>query len=51
MSVPLAFRSTGADYIFIPERPPATEDWESEMCDVLQRVSRRPLIDYLMIFS
>lgn len=29
--------ATGADYIFIPERPPAGDDWESEMCDVLKQ--------------
>ena len=33
--------STGADFIFIPERPPEMDDWESEMCDVLQRVNLR----------
>ncbi|CDZ97071.1 6-phosphofructokinase [Phaffia rhodozyma] len=32
----LAGVSTGADYILIPEKPPASDDWESEMCHVLQ---------------
>ncbi|GAA98929.1 uncharacterized protein L969DRAFT_539901 [Mixia osmundae IAM 14324] len=29
--------SAGADYLFIPERPPSSDDWETEMCDTLQR--------------
>lgn len=29
--------SCGADYIFVPERPPLTDDWETEMCNVLQK--------------
>lgn len=29
--------ATGADFVFIPERPPAEDDWESVMCDVAQR--------------
>lgn len=28
--------STGADYIFIPEKPP-TEDWQSEMCGIIKK--------------
>lgn len=32
-------RSTGADFVFIPEQPPTEEDWESEMCRVLKGVS------------
>lgn len=35
----LAGVSTGADYILIPEKPPASDDWETEMCNVLQGVS------------
>jgi 6-phosphofructokinase 1 len=30
--------STGADFIFIPERPP-TEDWEDTMCKIVSKVS------------
>lgn len=30
--------STGADFIFIPERPPA-EDWENQMCRIIGKVS------------
>lgn len=26
----------GADWVFIPERPPEVDDWESEMCDALR---------------
>ncbi|KAJ9479239.1 ATP-dependent 6-phosphofructokinase subunit alpha [Pseudozyma hubeiensis] len=29
--------ATGADYVFIPERPPQGEQWHSEMCAVLQK--------------
>ncbi|CAD6571762.1 MAG: 6-phosphofructokinase, alpha subunit [Tremellales sp. Tagirdzhanova-0007] len=32
----LAGIATGADFVFIPERPPKSEDWESEMCDMLR---------------
>ena len=30
--------STGADFVFIPESPPP-ENWESEMCEVIGKVS------------
>lgn len=39
--------ATGADFIFIPEHPPAKQDWETEMCDVLKqhrRVGKRKTI-------
>lgn len=36
----LAGIATGADFIFIPEQPPSSDDWESEMCDLLRSVSR-----------
>lgn len=29
--------ASGADYIFIPERPPMSDEWSSEMCEVLQK--------------
>ncbi|KAI7863730.1 6-phosphofructokinase [Spinellus fusiger] len=29
--------ATGADFVFIPERPPTEDDWESAMCAVAQR--------------
>ncbi|KAI6008133.1 phosphofructokinase domain-containing protein [Pisolithus orientalis] len=32
----LAGVSAGADFIFIPERPPQTDSWEDEMCDAIQ---------------
>jgi hypothetical protein len=35
----LAGIATGADFIFIPENPPASDDWESEMCNLLKSVS------------
>jgi 6-phosphofructokinase 1 len=34
----MAAISTGADYLFIPESPPQTEDWKTEMCEIIQRV-------------
>lgn len=34
----LAGIATGADFIFIPESPPSSDDWESEMCDLLKSV-------------
>ncbi|KAK4703678.1 6-phosphofructokinase 1, partial [Phenoliferia sp. Uapishka_3] len=33
----MAAIATGADYMFIPERPPSHEDWQTSMCEVLQR--------------
>jgi 6-phosphofructokinase 1 len=36
----LVTTSTGADYIFIPEQPPESDNWEEEMCAVLKSVSR-----------
>lgn len=33
--------STGADFIFIPEKPPS-ENWEEEMCGIISRVSAGP---------
>lgn len=35
----MAALATGADYMFIPERPPTAEDWKTSMCSVLDRVS------------
>lgn len=35
----MAAIATGADYMFIPERPPTAEDWQTSMCTVLGRVS------------
>lgn len=29
--------ATGADWVLIPEAPPDVDDWESTMCEVLQR--------------
>jgi 6-phosphofructokinase 1 len=29
--------ATGADFIFIPEKPPQEDDWESAMCSVVER--------------
>lgn len=31
--------SGGADFIFIPERPPVTMPWEDNMCAEIHRVS------------
>ena len=33
--------SSGADFIFIPERPPSADPWEDEMCEIIQRVRPR----------
>lgn len=32
------FPSGGADFIFIPERPPEADSWEDEMCKMVHRV-------------
>ncbi|RXK34722.1 6-phosphofructokinase [Tremella mesenterica] len=32
----LAGIATGADFVFIPECPPESADWEDEMCDLLK---------------
>lgn len=32
------FKSGGADFIFIPEKPPTTMPWEDAMCDEIHRV-------------
>lgn len=29
--------ATGADFVFIPEKPPQQDDWESFMCSVIER--------------
>lgn len=29
--------ATGADFVFIPEKPPQEDDWESMMCSVIER--------------
>ncbi|CAG8577502.1 9622_t:CDS:10 [Acaulospora colombiana] len=29
--------SGGADFVFIPECPPTSDDWEEEMCEVIKR--------------
>lgn len=31
--------STGADFVFLPEKPPSEDDWETAMCERLARVS------------
>ncbi|KAF5377378.1 hypothetical protein D9757_008030 [Collybiopsis confluens] len=33
----LAGVSGGADFVFIPERPPTAEHWEDEMCDTIKQ--------------
>jgi 6-phosphofructokinase 1 len=41
------FFSTGADFVFIPEQPPNTDDWEDKMCRVLKghrRIGKRKSI-------
>ncbi len=39
----MAAIAVGADWVFLPERPPPLEskygeDWETEMCEKLQKV-------------
>eukprot|EP00730_Choanoeca_flexa_P002949 TRINITY_DN11238_c0_g2_i3.p1 TRINITY_DN11238_c0_g2~~TRINITY_DN11238_c0_g2_i3.p1 ORF type:complete len:863 (+),score=216.72 TRINITY_DN11238_c0_g2_i3:65-2590(+) len=36
----MASLACGADYCLVPEHPPAADDWESAMCDSLQRRRR-----------
>ena len=33
-----AIISSGADFVFIPERPPKVDPWEDEMCEIIQKV-------------
>jgi hypothetical protein len=33
-----SFLSTGADFVFLPEKPPSDDDWQTAMCDRLTRV-------------
>ncbi|MBW0490176.1 hypothetical protein O181_029891 [Austropuccinia psidii MF-1] len=33
----MAGMSSGADYVFIPEKPPAYDDWEHELCEALRK--------------
>jgi len=35
--------ATGADFIFLPERPPEVGKWESEMLEVIEKVNKRTL--------
>jgi hypothetical protein len=37
----LTIYSAGADFIFIPERPPTAMPWEDEMCAQIHRVRRQ----------
>src|SRR6266702_1448456 len=30
--------SSGADFVFIPERPPKADPWEDEMCEIIHKV-------------
>lgn len=30
--------SSGADFVFIPEKPPTADSWEDEMCDIIKAV-------------
>lgn len=44
--------SGGADFIFIPERPPKGKPWEDEMCAAIQDVSRLPSFEgFFLSFS
>ena len=50
--ITIIFCRGGADFIFIPERPPAGDIWEDQMCDEIKRVSC-PLhfVTFLLIAS
>ena len=37
--------SAGADFIFIPERPPQSDPWEDEMCEAIYRVCPSLLVN------
>ena len=37
--------STGADFIFIPENPPA-QDWEAQMCSIISKVKPSLIYNY-----
>ncbi|WP_026369310.1 6-phosphofructokinase [Kallotenue papyrolyticum] len=43
--------SGGADYVLIPERPPASDDWESEMCELIRAGRRAGRRDSLVIVA
>lgn len=38
----MAAVSTGADFVFFPEKPPM-KNWEDEMCDIIQKVCHKQL--------
>lgn len=42
----LAGVSGGADFIFIPERPPKGQPWEDEMCESIRKVLSHSYIVY-----
>jgi hypothetical protein len=50
-SVPFSrdLSSSGADFIFIPERPPKGNPWEDEMCATIHRVITFPF--YLQVIQ
>ena len=39
--------SGGADFIFIPERPPTVMPWEADMCAEISRVSLPPPLPFI----
>lgn len=39
--------AVGADWVFVPERPPEVEDWETAMCDVINK--RRKHRNYSLV--
>lgn len=43
----MAAIAVGADWVFIPERPPDVEDWESSLCEAL--VERRKQSNYVIV--
>jgi 6-phosphofructokinase 1 len=43
--------SGSADWVFIPERPPESDDWESEMCDALRTGRENGRRDSLVVVA
>ncbi|KAI9219323.1 phosphofructokinase-domain-containing protein [Blastocladiella britannica] len=47
----MAALATGADWLFVPERPVMTDDWKASMCEHLARVHHRGQKKIMVIVS